>query len=77
MILPQRTRTLPPFAVDDADNGAELHDSRVATILEQPSHDQKTANWVPSPLEGIFIGVIVGAAIWTIVAIGLALAFVG
>jgi hypothetical protein len=76
MNLPQRT-TLPPFVAEHVDDGAELHDSRVATFLEHSRHDETPQHWTPSPLEGIFIGVIVGAAIWTIIAIGFAFAFVG
>ena len=76
MNLPQPTTTLPPFVAEHVGNGPELHDSRVAAILEHSRHDEAPPHWVPSPLEGIFIGVIVGAAIWTVVAIGFALAFV-
>ena len=77
MNIPQRNTTLPPFVAEHVDDGPELHDSRIATILEHSPHAETPPRWVPSPLEGIFIGVIAGGAIWTIIAIGFALAFAG
>jgi hypothetical protein len=77
MGLPQRTTTLPPFAGEHAEDRAELHDSRVVTILEQPQHDEMSPHQGPIPLGGVLIGVIAGAVIWTLAAIVFTVAFVG
>jgi hypothetical protein len=77
MGLPQRTTSLPPFAAEHADDGVEFHDSRVATLLEQPERGEVSPHQGPSPLEGVFIGVIAGAVLWTLAAIVFAVAFVG
>ena len=67
----RRAIAVPRQQYEDADKSETLSDPHVGALLERTAVDHEVlVDDTPTPMQGIYIGVVVGAMIWSLIAVG-------